>query len=89
MGSRQVKNMKIIGEIPNPSCKITLYSWNSKYIIKIEKGLLEQVYKVSEFDVAGEDELKDMLSESFIDKVMARFEEMGRDFEMALESVED
>ena len=81
--------MKIIGEIPHQSCKVTLYAWNGKYIIKIEKGYLEQTYKISEMDIASEEELKDMLSESFMDKVMKRFEEMGRDFELALESVED
>ena len=81
--------MKVICEIPHPSCKITLYGWNGKYIIKMEKGLLEQTYKVREMDVASEDEVKDMLSDSFMEKVMIRFEDMGRDFELALESVED
>lgn len=81
--------MKVVGEIPHSSCKITLFHWNGKYIIKIEKGLLEQTFKVSELDIASENEIKDMLSDSFMDGVLDRFEQMSRDFEMALESVED
>ncbi|MFA5246237.1 MAG: hypothetical protein WC380_13120, partial [Pedobacter sp.] len=43
--------MRIIAELPHPECKITIFSMNQKFIIKLEKGVFEQVYKISEMDV--------------------------------------
>lgn len=81
--------MRVIGDVPNPHCKITLYGWNGKYIVKIEQGLLEQTYKISELDVAGEDDVREMLNETFLDKALKRFVLMQTDWEEALEDVED
>ncbi|MCY7350808.1 MAG: hypothetical protein LH606_09075 [Cytophagaceae bacterium] len=81
--------MRVIGDIPNPNCKITLYGWNGKYIVKIEQGPLEQTYKISEMDVAGEDDVRDMLNETFLEKVLKRFALMQTDWEKAMEEVED
>jgi hypothetical protein len=74
--------MKIVGEIPHPSCKITIFSWNNKYIVKFERGPLEQTFKVSEYDLSGEENFKELVStESFIEKVLRRFDEMDADWE--------
>lgn len=81
--------MKQLADIPHPACKITLYAWNSKYIVKIEQGMLEQTYKVSELEVLGEDDVREMLSEAFLEKVLHRFEAMQTDWELAMESLED
>ncbi|PQA59789.1 MULTISPECIES: hypothetical protein [Siphonobacter] len=81
--------MHFISEVQHPSCKISLYSWNNRYIIKIEAGALEQTYKINEYDVSSEEDLKELLTGPFIDKVMARFESMARDWEEALEEIED
>lgn len=81
--------MKQLADIPHPSCKITLFAWNNKYIVKIERGLLEQTYKVSELEVMGEDDVREMVSEAFLEKVLQRFEAMQADWELAMESLED
>lgn len=81
--------MHFIGEIPHPSCKISLYQWNGKYLVKVEAGLLEQTYKISETEIGSEDDLRDLLAGSFMNKVMERFEHMARDWELALEDLED
>jgi hypothetical protein len=81
--------MKVIGEIAHPSCKISLFAWNNKYLVKIEQGMLEQTYKISEYDVAGEADLRDMITEGFMEKVLRRFDEMQRDWETVLEDIED
>lgn len=74
--------MKIIGEIPHPSCKITLFAWNNKFIVKFERDNLEQTYKVNEYDLTGEDGLKELVSdEKFLEKIMRRFSEMDSDWE--------
>ena len=43
--------MRVVKEIPHSACKITVFSWNQKYLIKLEQGDFEQTFKVSEFDV--------------------------------------
>lgn len=81
--------MRVIGEVAHPSCKITLFAWNNKYLVKIEQGMLEQTYKISEYDVSGEDDLREMLTDTFMESVLRRFNEMQRDWETVLEDIED
>lgn len=71
--------MRIIGEIPHTECKITLISWNEKYLIKIERGFCEQMFKISHLDVADAADLKGRIDSEFIRKAVARFEEMHND----------
>ncbi|MBK6264828.1 hypothetical protein JKA74_07255 [Marivirga sp. S37H4] len=72
--------MRIIGEIPNNHCKITLFQWNEKYLVKFELGLYEQTYKVDEYEVEGTNALKELISDVFLQKVMKRFDEMHADW---------
>lgn len=75
--------MRIVKDIPHPRFKITVYSWNNKYIIKIEDAHLEQVYKIDEHQVAGLHEIEQMISTPFLLKVLERFGQMGEDFNHA------
>ena len=77
--------MRVIGEIQHPDVKITIFHWNNKYLVKFERGMLEQTYKFSEFDVTGEEEIRQMIDDTFITKVMARFSEMAKDHSMLLD----
>jgi len=55
--------MRVIKEINlSPTIKGTLFSWNGKYIIKLEKGNLEQTYKISETDITGISDIDSLLS---------------------------
>ena len=67
--------MRVVKEVPHPKVKITVFSWNQKYLIKLELGPLEQTFKVSEFDVL-EQELDEILSERFIEQALKRFDQM-------------
>ena len=69
--------MRVVGEIPHPDCKITLFAWNNRYLIKFEQGFLEQTFKIHEYDVTSEAELKELVDESFIRETLNRFEAMG------------
>lgn len=80
--------MKFIKEIPNGFCKASLYAWNNKFIIKFETEMYEQTYKVSEYDVSGEDEIEEMLGDTFMESVLNRFKAMAEDFELILDSVD-
>ena len=67
--------MRVVKEIPNPHCKITVFSWNQKFLIKLESGPFEQTFKVSEFDVL-EQELDEILNETFVTEAINRFRDM-------------
>jgi len=76
--------MRIVGEIPHDVCKITLFSWNNRYLIKVELGLLEQTYKVNQFDIMSEADLFKLVDESFISDALNRFREMDETLGRAL-----
>ena len=80
------KQMRVVAEIPHPECRITIFSWNSKYLIKFEQGLLEQTYKVSEWDIT-EDQLTKLVHELLLEKAVSRFKEMGADLRAGLEAL--
>ena len=79
--------MRIIGEIPHSSCKITLFSWNSKYLVKLERGLIEQTFKVPEYEVSGDEEINRLVGGDFLDQALQRFDEMEASLMEALESL--
>ena len=69
--------MRLVREIPNPDFKITIFSWNNRYLIKLEQGVLEQTYKIPETDVMGEEALYSILDAEFLQQAATRFHEMG------------
>jgi hypothetical protein len=77
--------MRIVGEIPHPSCKITIFAWNNRYLIKLEAGMLEQTYKINQFDVTSEADLQKIVDEPFIREAIGRFDEMHHSLMGAIE----
>jgi hypothetical protein len=77
-------DMRIIGEIPHPRCKITLFHWNNRYIIKLETNHLEQTFKVPEYELGSEDDLQKVVNPAFIEEVLERFAGMEAQWEKAL-----
>ena len=73
--------MRKIAELPHPDFKISILNMNQKFIIKIEKGVFEQSYKVPEMDLTdGVNSIFELLDETFLATVAARFTEMQKDF---------
>jgi len=70
--------MRVVGEIPHPQLKITIFNWNNRYLIKLEAGSMEQTFKVSELDVTSEDDLKKMIDTEFLQEAEARFHDMAQ-----------
>jgi hypothetical protein len=68
--------MRVVADIPNPHVKITLHSYNGKYILKLEKANLEQIYKIEETEVNGDEGAKGLLDDEFIEAVVNRFIDM-------------
>ena len=75
--------MRVVKEIPHSECKISVFSWNDKYLIKFEQGNLEQTYKISEWDILEEGDLNEVLNDEFINKVLERFKSMSKDLHEA------
>ena len=77
--------MRIIGEIPHPQIKITVFAWNNKYIIKLDRSGFEQTFKIAEFDIIDEGQLNQLIDETFITESILRFEEMEKSLFKALQ----
>lgn len=69
--------MRVVKELTRGSIRITVFSWNNKYLLKYEQGMVEQTYKVSEMDILEEDDLDRFFSDNFILEVEKKFEEMN------------
>jgi len=79
--------VRVIGEIPHPECKITIFHWNNRYLIKLEQGLLEQTYKVQEYDIASEEDIKRLITDDFVASALQQFEAMRVNLTGALEKI--
>ena len=81
--------MRVVAELPHEVCKITIFSMNQKFIIKLEKGVYEQSYKVSEIDLTdGVDGVFKILDDEFMQTVAERFKQMRSDFSAAFNRYE-
>ncbi len=79
--------MRVIAEIPHPHLKISIFSWNGKYMIKLEAATYEQIYKINEADVEGLEQVKQLVTPEFIDSCIQRFLTMRSDFTTAFEQL--
>jgi len=75
--------MRVVGEIAHPEIKITIFQWNNRYLIKMESGPLEQTFKIEEYDLSSEEELKDVVNEIFIEQALTRFTDMANSLRQA------
>ena len=70
--------MRIIGSIPHPVYKITLFKTDSRFAIKLENGTLEQTYKVRiAAQMSNINDLRKIVDEDFLLRVGGIFKEMA------------
>jgi hypothetical protein len=69
--------MRVVKEVTLGEIRVSIFSWNSKYIFKYELGPMEQTFKVSETEILEESELDGFLEGNFLEEVKQRFQEMG------------
>ena len=61
--------MRIIGDIPHPSMKITVFKNDGKLSIKFESGLIEQIYKFRDDErLQTFEDIQKFANEAFIQK---------------------
>jgi len=78
--------MRVVAEYNQAEIKITIYSWNGKYIMKFERGMYEQTYKVSEMDVFGDEYVTTLINdETFMTEVRNKFQEMHKSLHEAID----
>jgi len=78
--------MRTIAEIHHPKCRISVFLWNQKYLVKLEQDGLEQTFKLNQFDVISEDKLKEMINEDFIESGVKRFDGMRTDLDKMIKT---
>jgi len=78
--------MRVVREVSHPDCKITIFHWNNRYLLKLEAGPFEQTFKVSEFDVV-ENDLDKILNPDFLRQAMDRFNGMSGSLRQALDAL--
>jgi hypothetical protein len=79
--------MRIVDEIPHELFKITVFSWNAKYIIKFELDNFEQVFKLNETD-ASPVKIREMINEKFLNEVFQGFLNMRNALSAAYQAVQ-
>ncbi len=68
--------MKVVKEFTKNEIRISIFSWNNKYLLKFEQGMIEQTFKIKEMDIVSEEDLSVFFSENFLLDVQKRFDEM-------------
>jgi hypothetical protein len=79
--------MRVLEEIQHPAMKISILSWNEKYMIKIEAKNYEQVFKVKVSDVNGIEDVKKLINDDFLNMVAENFRKMHEGFVTAYNSI--
>ena len=77
--------MRLVGNIPHSVFTISVFSMNEKYIVKLEGGPMEQVYKFPMDQVKGLEGIKSLLTDEFIEKARSIHNEMFMNLKQALE----
>lgn len=73
--------MRTIGEIVHPDVKISLFSWNGKFLVKFEQGPCEQLFKFEHLEISEADVralIKDQ-DTPLVRGVLARFKDMQQE----------
>ena len=79
--------MRLISNIPHPRYTIQVFHLNAKYVVKIELGQFEQIYKKPHNDVNGLDELILMVNEKLLKNCLDRFVAMRSDWSESFKEI--
>ena len=79
--------MRVVREFSKDGIRLSIFSWNNKYLVKYELGPMEQTFKIPEMDILDEADLEAFFEGDFFDSVKVRFKEMGETFQKKLENL--
>ncbi|HMS29629.1 MAG TPA: hypothetical protein PKD32_07245 [Saprospiraceae bacterium] len=73
--------MRHIGNIPHKNLVINVFKNDNKYILKVEIGPFEQIYKFLESDkIKGFQDIESMVNLEFTDSAFAIFDKMNAEY---------
>lgn len=71
--------MRIIGNIPHPFVKVTVFAMEMRYSVKFEMGQMEQTYKIRESDeIKGIEDISRLIDDELIDECIEQFTAMRK-----------
>lgn len=76
--------MRVVKEFMKEEIRVSVFSWNNKYLLKFEFGPMEQTFKIPELDILEESDLDAFLEGEFFEGVKSRFDYMGQSFKKQL-----
>lgn len=79
--------MRVVREFTEGPLRVSIFNWNNKYLVKLERGSLEQTFKVPEYELAGNQQLETLISPAFMASCNMRFDSMEADWREALSSL--
>lgn len=66
--------MRILGYIPHPTLKITIFHYENRFSLKFENAQYEQTFKLKPVEgLSTEDEIRNMVNDAFLEQIEARF----------------
>lgn len=77
--------MRILESFVVDEIRVSIFSMNNKYIVKLEIGPYEQSYKIDTEDVEGLPAVRKMIDEDFISASKELFLKMHHNFQNAIE----
>jgi len=81
--------MRIVGNIPHPDMRITVFHMNEKFIVKLEAGPMEQVFKFDQTKYPGLEAIQKLVDETFLANALKRFNEMFLEMRSAEKRIND
>lgn len=72
--------MRILDTIPHPVARISILHMNEKFILKIENGPYEQVFKFTHEMAPDIETVKKIADAQFIEQQIAAFDQMHQSF---------
>jgi hypothetical protein len=74
--------MRIIGTLPHPYVKITVFAMNMRYSVKFEMGQMEQTFKIRESEeINSIEDISRLVDDELIDECMETFTIMYKSME--------
>ena len=68
--------MRIVGDIPHPQMKITIFKMEERFSVKFENGFYEQIFKFKLGEVSNLESLISAISDTFVNAVLLNFENL-------------
>lgn len=76
--------MRVIDTIPHPDFSITIHFYNEKFLLKIEAGPYEQVYKFTREMASSPEEVKALITPEFLLQARITFDGMHENLKQSM-----